>query len=146
MKSFVIFGLLTLCVVLRASACLGADANDLVGAWKAESIERGGELAPKEAVDLLQMTFTNDHVAIRGNFQDDREVTSKYWIDLSKNPYELTLKKNPGDLPVLAIFRFIEGKLQICARPDGKAGKRPTRFSTTKEDPDLVLVTFAKVK
>ena len=146
MKTLGVFALLTLCVLSRAASCLGEDGTDIVGIWKAESIERGGELAPKEAADLLQMTFSNDHVTIRGNSQDDREVTSWYRIDLNKNPCELTLKRNPGDLPVLAIFRFKEGKLQFCDRPDGKAGKRPTVFSTSAADPDLVLVTLSKAK
>ena len=95
------------------------------------------------------MTFSDEQVTIRGNFQDEREVTSTYRIDLGKNPFELTLERdrnNPSDLPVLAIFRFMEGKLQICARPDGREGKRPTTFSTTADDPDVVLVTLTKVK
>ncbi len=139
--------LLSLCVlgilVAPGTAAEEQDLEQLKGAWVAESLESGGKQAPPEAIKVMRFTFQEKELLIRGNFQDEREVASPFKIDATKNPKELEFMPPGEEQAVLGIYRFKEGKLEVCMRKANGAPNRPTSFETG-DDGSLVLVKFKR--
>jgi uncharacterized protein (TIGR03067 family) len=117
--------------------------SDLLGVWQAISIERAGEQAPPEAVKLMRMTFKKDELLVRGNFQDEREVSCKYKIDAKESPVKLDFTPPGEKSPVLGILRIENGKLEICMRNANKPLGRPRSFDASEDD-SLVFIRFER--
>ncbi|MGE3821346.1 MAG: TIGR03067 domain-containing protein [Isosphaeraceae bacterium] len=132
-----------LVVVAPALAGQETDFEALKGLWIAESIEKAGKQAPPEAVKLMRFTFHEKELLIKGNFQDEREISCSYKIDATQEPKHLEFTPPREEQAVLGIYRVREGKLEICMRrPDSPKG-RPTTFETG-DDESLVLVKFKR--
>ena len=141
--------MLVLTIVLAISPNLVSNAqeypSDLLGVWQAISIERAGEQAPPEAVKLMRMTFKKDELLVRGNFQDEREVSCKYKIDAETKPVQFDFTPPGQKNAVLGILRIESGKLEICMRNGNSSKERPEAFEATKDD-SIVLMRFERTK
>lgn len=131
-----------------ASACLAPGqqfSGDLMGGWQAISIERGRVQAPPELVKLMKMTFRKDEVLIRGNFQDEREVSCKYKLNTKANPIHFDFTPPGEKNPVLGIIRIHAGKLEVCIRNANNPKGRPEKFSTTEGGDSIVMMRLERI-
>lgn len=119
-------------------------SEKILGVWQATSIMKAGKEAPPEAVKLMRMTFKKDEVLVRGNFQDEREVSCNYKLDAMKSPMHFDLMPPGEDNAVLGILRFKDGKLEICFRNANNSGERPEAFEAD-QDKSVVLMKFERV-
>lgn len=119
-------------------------SEKILGVWQATSIMRAGKEAPPEAVKLMRMTFKKDEVLVRGNFQDEREVSCKYKLDAIKSPIDFDLMPPGEENRVLGILRFKDGKLEICFRNANNSQGRPQAFAADADD-SVVLMKFERV-
>ena len=116
-----------------------ADAEAILGTWKAVSMEYDGVKNPAGAeFDLLKtmkVTFTKEKhtIELAGGTKD-----YKYKLDPSTKPKSLDLD---GDVSVKGVYALAGDKLTMCLPNAGKGGgKRPDKLTTTKEDGRMLVV------
>lgn len=144
MRQMLLAGLCVVLTIMISGATLAEELKEeLLGVWPATSIVRAGKAAPPEAVALMRLTFRKDELLVRGNFQDEREVSCKYKIDSTKSPVHFEFLPPGAKNPVLGILRLEKGKLEICMRNANHPKGRPESFAPT-EDTSIVLMRFER--
>lgn len=133
------------CWIMAREVSAQEPAKDLMGVWQAVSLATGERNAPAEAVKPMRFTFKKDELLVRGNFQDGREESCKYKLDVSKSPKHLDFSPPKEPKSVMGIYRIEKGKLEVCMRKAGDPKGRPESFEKSKDE-SIVRIVFERVE
>lgn len=132
--------LMLLCWSLPASAD-AKDEDKILGTWKMESGQRGGEDAPPEIKDNFRMIFAKDG-KVTMKISEDRTREGTFKLDATKKPKEISITLE--NMTKVAIYELDGDTLKICVNEDDK-GAQPTRFESPKET-EIILMVLKREK
>lgn len=121
------------------------DEDLLQGSWQAVAAESDGKKAPDEAVKAVVLRFKGTEATFPG------DLVMTFALDPESQPKGLTLTPtagpNQGMKVESAIYELTGDGLKVCVDwgRDGKAGIRPTDFTTAPRD-GRISVTLKRVK
>ena len=113
------------------------DAADLKGVWVADSLQRGGKLAPPKMAEGVRMTFSDGSLLIAGYFGPEEEKAA-FTTDRSVTPNHIDLV-GPGGEKVPGIFEVRDGKLTMALPPSGSV-ERPKSLASPEGSTVLLFV------
>jgi uncharacterized protein (TIGR03067 family) len=120
--------------------------KDLEGDYKLTAAQRGGEAPPATFLDEIERVSIKDG-KLTISFKKDGKVDVKsatLTVDASKKPAHIDLK--PEDEPKKEVFGIIsidDGTVKLCWG-DGPNSKRPTDFTSSKENMNFLLTLKRK--
>lgn len=124
-----------------------ADLKAMVGKWKIEKAESGGEdITPLVKDAKFEILGGGKYtLELTGAEKDSGTFT----VDPSKSPKEIDVKPTAGPLKgktMKAIYKIDGDAMTICYQHDLEGGKpRPEKFET-KGAPTLVLIVYKRAK
>ena len=139
------FALLGCLVLAFGGAASAEDKKDVPkelapfqGTWKVVAATAGGEAAPKEAIEKLQLTFEGEKLTIKDG---DKVEVGSFAVDAKKEPMHIDIVNPKGDkAPGVCKFDK-DGKLTISFNK-GKDVPRPKGF----DDKEGAVLVLEKVK
>jgi uncharacterized protein (TIGR03067 family) len=127
----VLIGVLTAGVVVAADPTDEAkkELKSITGHWKAVSLEKGGQPAPKELVDQFGLLIEGDKCVIV-NGDQKTELTVKA-IDPTRKPKALDLaQEKDGKTELVKYIYELDGDTLKLCRSFKDPGQRPEKFTS----------------
>lgn len=142
MPRFAILGGLVLALSVSALAEDKKDVpKDLVpfqGNWKVIEASRGGQPAPKDALEKLSFAFEGEKVIVT---EFGKAETGSYSVDPKKDPATIDITGPKGE-KVTGIYKFDKGGKLTLAFVKEKDAARPKGF----DDKEAAIIVLEKAK
>lgn len=134
------FPLMAFGVLCTAAVQAGDDSKKdqqaLQGTWKVVEVTFGGEKVPKGETEKGTFVFEGDTFFQKTGKTIDKKGT--FQVHAGKKPKAIDLVDEKGE-KLLGIYGLEGTTLRICASPP-PAPKRPSEFSSTKENGRLLII------
>jgi uncharacterized protein (TIGR03067 family) len=128
------------CIASAANTALGADKDELQGEWVATSAEINGKPVPAKELKGIRFWFKGDTLFMWNEKNDENEKWDQgsYKTDSQKSPMQLniTIKKKT----LHGIYMLKGDELKVCYEMGEKPENRPTKFATSKEKEEALIV------
>jgi uncharacterized protein (TIGR03067 family) len=131
------------CIASTANTCRGADKDELQGEWAATSGEINGKPAPAEEVKATRFTFKGDALLMRHAKDNGKPDEGTYKVDPKQSPKQLDITSKNKTLH--GIYEIKGDELKVCFETGEKPENRPTKFATSAEKEE-VLIVFKRQK
>src|SRR3954452_19127182 len=122
-----------------AGAVAGGDAKgDLkkfAGTWSVESAQKGGKPGPENEIKELRLVFSGDKVTAKIG---EKSIEGMFKIDPGKKPSQIDISLM--DKTAEGIYRFKEGKLELCLSEPGGGEARPTEYKPAEGSQTLLFI------